>query len=511
MINVMLVDDDYLVLDYITHFISWEKNGFKIICTAANGKSALRKYHELHPQVIFADVDMPFLNGIQMLKQIRKDDDSTIVILLTAYDDFMYAKEAVTYGAFDYILKNEFDETQIERILQNIKRNLHESKMIQRVVVKHAIEKLFKNELDVSFENNKNLISRIVKRNSVYILEIDGNISGLNEENDEAKKWDQIQTELIGILENYESFIDIYEIPENRLIVCNDSREFISRQNTRTSLLQQIDAVQRFARGRSISITAVIIEGEINIKEMVNICLKNENFFKQKYIFGCGRAYFLENLHSKDTSDAEALNIDLLCKCIDDCNTESIDEIIKRVFAQEQNGQRFLEKAKLVYRCIQDMEQKIGVPTEDTFQQDRDTLFDMERFLPWLIERTNRCVSCNRLNKRYSKTVIDAIEYINRNYLDPGLSIKDICESIGMSTSYFCDRFKKETGVTLREKITERRLSHAKILLRSGKYKIYNIAEMSGYSSPQYFSQVFIKNTGITPMEYYRDRTHYEK
>ncbi len=157
------------------------------------------------------------------------------------------------------------------------------------------------------------------------------------------------------------------------------------------------------------------------------------------------------------------------------------------------------------------MEQKIGVPTEDTFQQDRDTLFDKERFLPWLIERTNRCVFCNRLNKRYSKTVIDAIEYINRNYLDPGLSIKDICESIGMSTSYFCDRFKKETGVTLREKITERRLSHAKILLRSGKYKIYNIAEMSGYSSPQYFSQVFIKNTGITPMEYYRDRTHYEK
>ena len=75
LISVMIVDDEKLMLEDLSTMIDWEAYGYQIIATAFNGKQALRKYREYHPQVIFTDIRMPFMDGIEMISEIRKKDE----------------------------------------------------------------------------------------------------------------------------------------------------------------------------------------------------------------------------------------------------------------------------------------------------------------------------------------------------------------------------------------------------------------------------------------------------
>ena len=94
-IPVMIVDDDHILLEDIISQYNWEKNGFELIGTAVNGVQALALFKERRPKIIITDIVMPVMNGIELLREIKKIDSSASVILLTSHDDFNYAKQEV--------------------------------------------------------------------------------------------------------------------------------------------------------------------------------------------------------------------------------------------------------------------------------------------------------------------------------------------------------------------------------------------------------------------------------
>ena len=117
LISVMIVDDEKLMLEDLSTMIDWEAYGYQIIATAFNGKQALRKYREYHPQVIFTDIRMPFMDGIEMISEIRKTDEKVSIVLLTAYEDFSYAKAAIRLGITEYVIKSEITENSLSELL----------------------------------------------------------------------------------------------------------------------------------------------------------------------------------------------------------------------------------------------------------------------------------------------------------------------------------------------------------------------------------------------------------
>lgn len=104
----------------------------------------------------------------------------------------------------------------------------------------------------------------------------------------------------------------------------------------------------------------------------------------------------------------------------------------------------------------------------------------------------------------YSRPVSDAIAYVRAHYSEPELSLNDVADSLHLSVGYLCMLFKQETGVTLKNHITDVRIEEAKRLLRTGHAKIYEICTAVGYPNSQYFSQVFYKKVGMYPAEYRR-------
>ena len=99
-----------------------------------------------------------------------------------------------------------------------------------------------------------------------------------------------------------------------------------------------------------------------------------------------------------------------------------------------------------------------------------------------------------------------ATDYIQQNYMDPDLSLNDICSYLNISTSYFSTIFKKMTGETFTEVLIRTRMEKAKELLENTTMKNYEIAEKVGFSDPHYFGISFKKMTGVTPTEYAREK-----
>lgn len=117
MISVLIVDDEYLIRSLIRNSVRWEAYGMEVVGEAGDGESALSFIRTFQPQIALVDINMPILNGLELAQKVREGNYKTHIIFLTGYRDFEYAKQAVTYQAFDYLLKpidaDELAETLI--------------------------------------------------------------------------------------------------------------------------------------------------------------------------------------------------------------------------------------------------------------------------------------------------------------------------------------------------------------------------------------------------------------
>lgn len=151
--------------------------------------------------------------------------------------------------------------------------------------------------------------------------------------------------------------------------------------------------------------------------------------------------------------------------------------------------------------------EKNALPTLQLLaQQNAETLLritNAEQIWQWLKDCFSRLASLEdpAMSKPMNRKIQQSVEYIHKNY-GQKLTAKLVGEQVGLSEVYFSNLFKKDVGQTFGDYLTAYRLRVAKYLLSTGEYKIYEISERTGYSSPQYFSQLFHRETGCTPMEY---------
>ena len=131
--KVIIVEDDRIIRRSLCR-APWKQHGFVLAGEAANGESALALIEKEQPQVVISDITMPFMNGLEMAKIIKKTSPHTKVIFLTGYEDFKYAQEAVKLKAFDYLLKPVKVENLIEKVENAAAESNREMKKEKRFV-----------------------------------------------------------------------------------------------------------------------------------------------------------------------------------------------------------------------------------------------------------------------------------------------------------------------------------------------------------------------------------------
>jgi len=118
--NVMIVEDDVMYRYAIRSSIEWEKEGFRICGEAINGKHALAMLNECRPEIVITDINMPEMNGIDLIAALRQLDPRIRIIVLSSYDDFPFVRQAMKSGAQDYLLKHDMEPAELSRILHDL-------------------------------------------------------------------------------------------------------------------------------------------------------------------------------------------------------------------------------------------------------------------------------------------------------------------------------------------------------------------------------------------------------
>ena len=137
--KVMLVDDEKLIIEGLLNILDWEELDLKVTKTSSNGKDAIEKFTEDPVDIIISDINMPKLNGLELLKRIKSINDKTRFIIISGYDEFSYAKEAIKYGADNYILK-PIDEDELKLTLNKIVMEINNNKNIEnKILTKNRI------------------------------------------------------------------------------------------------------------------------------------------------------------------------------------------------------------------------------------------------------------------------------------------------------------------------------------------------------------------------------------
>lgn len=125
MLKVLVVDDEIFVRRGIVMETDWAALDCVVVAEASNGEEALEAVHKFYPDLIISDIRMPHMDGIELLKTLRQEENEVRVIFLTAFSEFEYAKQALRYYAFDYLLK-PFEDGELEECVLRAKREIEE-------------------------------------------------------------------------------------------------------------------------------------------------------------------------------------------------------------------------------------------------------------------------------------------------------------------------------------------------------------------------------------------------
>lgn len=509
-ISVMIVDDERFVIEELSTLINWEACGYTIVATAFNGKQALRKYTELHPQVILTDIRMPFMDGIEMIREIRKQDREVNIVLLTAYEDFSYAKAAISLGITEYVMKSEITGQSLTELLANIRLGLLREGEKERIVTDYLLEQFFCQDQE---SENADLDEFLRQMHNVILIgqDLPLSISGepLPEEIYVSK---ERVAQTLRTCDYHGWRLDaITSLPGGQIVLAvnSDTQVYADHTEELEKLAQSV--LKTLGEDNESSFSAFYLNHRISLYDLKRYCSENRDRLDIRYFEGSGKVYKLEYPVLTKMETIRELHGSLKAG---DAFLISGRENLKRWFdavykevARTYSKEMLINLSRDFYFELRVAYQKIPcfMETGELGIWDNWSYWtDAQKIGQWFADKfdfvTKRFICSS--DDQYSKCIVDVIQYIYENYGNPDLSVNDIAEYVHLSAGYLSGAFKKEVGCTIKSYITDVRIQAAKKMFAHGAAKVHEVGEAVGYHSSQYFSQAFYKKTGMLPGEY---------
>ena len=521
--KVLIVDDERLALESLSELIDWPANGYDLVGGATNGAEAMRLVDEFAPDIVISDIRMPVMDGLDLSKMIQEKYPQIKVVLLTAFRDFEYAQQAVRFGVTDYILKNQLNETNLLQLLDRLARDIEKNRANQGALQHNYYQNLLLNiipaQAAVSGQEHEYLIRVLVKVRIPYILteltsyQLPEILLGKSDIENLLPAGGQLKLrQLIGLGQ-----------ASWGILLADGLRKAGTIESPQ--LVQWLERLQAYFQehfGRQI---AVFFDRGIATPESIKEsyqgmieCSKYSLFIQSNQVEPYRR--ILQRYRDID-DDHEPVKRDIaqITSAIQNADSPglnaALDAILRYYSTPAYNLARFRYAFSRLIDLLDSIRLKNNLPSiKQHILSVKDELVRQNtawEIWNWLCGEFYRfAIEIGSFPSRIKdKKIALSLDYIHKNYMHK-LTAKGVGDYVGLSEVYFSSLFKKETGHTFLEYLTEHRMNIAKYLIGENKYKIYEIAEMTGYTSPQYFSQIFQKHLGCTPYEYSRKGGHDE-
>ncbi len=522
MYKVFVVEDEFVIREGIRNMMSYNGNDYMLCGEASDGEMALPMIQELRPDILITDIKMPFMDGLELSRIIKASMPEIRIIILSGYDEFDFARDAISIGVDEYMLK-PVGAAELFGVLNKIilsleeekkKRNDREASQRERmasiqVIRNQFFDKLFMGALstaDALQEASKANIDLIAKYYLLLNIEIDSSKTVYKELLEVKRAIDQF-------LQNRADIIPFFRNEDNFLLILKGTSEESINEGAyelANYLKYQYETNTKAVLSIGIGSVTDRVGGIAQSFADSKKAIKFLNRFKQGHIIGIKdiekesaiTRFILEEYDSIDEKLKYASRQDIssiimhYTKGIDHSNTKSV------LFTYYI----LMDIVVAASRLIKELggEAKSIVPEIDN----PTTLFDVassaERFITFITDLLEKVIdfrdSCQDI--RYGHVIRKAKQYINEHYSSSNISLNTVAAEVALSPNHFSAIFSQETGETFIEYLTRIRIEQAKKLLTTTKMRSADIAIAVGYNEPHYFSGLFKKNVGMSAREY---------
>ena len=523
--KVLIVDDEPLGRSSIRNLIDWEEFDMEIVGEAEDGELALAIIEEACPQIIITDIRMPFVNGLELLKRIKSKDPTVQVVIVSSYDEFQYAQEAIKYGASAYLLKPIVAE-ELQEVLINLSMPIDNSdakisfqaknaSMVQEIYWRLISDSIGVQEARAQIDAIDPNISNSYFKVVMYLL-------------DGCNHWQQTSNEILdkAIKHLRETVPSEYGGGTEGSFTFETSRGVSAVQCFWGKNPHKLDALVEttIAQIRNIleeySLSIVVGESCLGLEGLIESRKQAMILLSYRFLLGKNKNIFYREIAQLQTQPGEndglSAKLDVK-KLLDSLSFSSKDELLQGIsdieyqITQQGSSSRFfamlimsgiISKAltivkesgierELVDKQILQLKQVLFLDTvQESFEGLRGAISDLMDII--IAQRRSK----------YSVTIQKAKKYIEKNYMKNNLSLQDVAQHLFLSVAYFSILFKRETNSTFLSYLTKIRMEKARELLMTNAYTIYNISEAVGYDNPTYFSTLFKKYYGLSPRDY---------
>lgn len=539
MLKIFLAEDEVIVRETIKRMIPWEDLGFELVGEAADGEMALPLLLRQKPDLLITDIKMPFMDGLTLAKVAKKEIPGLKVVILSGYDDFNYAKQAINIGVEDYLLKPITKNALIERLTEIRSRYEHEKTQKEYYEKFHremqAYEKNSSRDFFEALVSGSMDMMEIYRRSEKLGLDIVAEaynvlIFTMNCEEDfsgQREGYSEWEAESLELLEEFFS-----ENTSAMLFRCNifsygvlikGQKETIE-ENTRSC----VSEIQRILDRKEQKRQWFVAAGEPveRLSQIQKSYYSASRAFSQRYLYDENILYYDEmasmekkNVTEDDSTylqkvDVNALNPVILQKFLSNGLLEETENFVKDYFYAI--GQEPLES--LVFRnyvtlnvrfSVMSFLKEIGCDTRTLEQEDtEDVLSESSKSLENAIAYAEKIISqaialrdqnSGNKNRSILKTAVD---FIDSHYMEEDMSLNKAANAANVSANHFSALFSQNMGQTFIEYLTNLRMNKAKEYLRCTSMRSSEI----GYKDAHYFSYLFKKTQGMTPSDYRKAR-----
>ncbi len=502
-LSILLVDDDKLLLSDLKNKIDWEAHNFHVL-TASNGVQALNTYKKYHPDVVLTDIMMPGMDGLELLSNIKALDSYTCVLLLSSYDDFSFAKKGLQLGAADYVLKNELTPKYLLEKLSEIKAYVKQKYDHQFYTLSNTVKNYFQEEKSIpsDYLKSDSSLQSFFESEHYYII-IEYPVPFFN-----TTSTKNICNDLLSVPQK--SMSNIYfietasEISDHQVLLSLKLKSEASKLQIETELIALCRVLLQKNKTVCSDLCFIYEKTPQTIHHFYNkyrtLAIKKRWFSR----IGTGfNVINISNLHMEERIESFILTADAVMTFIENIDRFQLDMHIPNFLNQLKAAEGFGPSNSFydaIYNGICKKAATLAIP-----QPHVPNAYHYPALFDWMFEQLATISSTSpTIGTTLSEPVRAAIHYIWQNHQKPDLSVNEIASFVHLSGSYLCTLFKNETQKKLVSFITETRINNAMILLRDTQLPINKIATQCGYTTSQYFSSAFFKQTGMTPKEYRR-------
>ena len=524
--RIMIVDDETEVREGIASRVDWKAAGFTIVATAENGQDALEKAEFLDLDVVLTDIKMPYMDGLTLGAELLSRYPATKLIILSGFDEFEYAKEAIKLNVLEYVLK-PVNADELLLVLQRAKARLDAEFTAKQDI--EALRSRYEQALPLLKEQSLREIiagsvpaeeaARLFELYGIHLDITNPMIVAVFDTSGQIPAGSVITRELLPVsvrtlveeaLEgkcSYAAFLSFYNV----IVVSSWTSDPVDHM-----MMAANEICGECKALFGIEVTAGIGRRCAELSLLRESLFEARSALEYQRVVGGGKAIYIRDVEhmTRHPATLDSRYEQRLTAAVKFGSGEQIEtqigEILEGLSDAAPGDWKYRAYVTGVLNALNQIIARYDLPADEVMGAEGALLFQEGGTMGVPALQKALLEVCLRIggymNQRRSSmagTLVEkAKQFILKHFADVDLSVEKVCEHLHISQSYFSSIFKQDTGRSFVQYLTDLRMDHAAELLRESDEKTYVIAQRVGYDEPNYFSYVFKRKFGVSPSQY---------